>query len=73
MRTVAKFAAFNKRPLKYYGNNAPKCPHCESICSPTNDLLDEGQHDVLCSHCSREFTVNTQVSYSFDTYEPESA
>lgn len=45
------------------------CPYCGEIyeISDDYDLYDEGEHEIECSECERKFTVNTNVSYSFDT------
>lgn len=57
--------------LNFYGNNNPVCPHCGEDYSVSEHenwkLYDEGEHDVECSSCDQEFSVQTYVSTTFST------
>jgi DNA-directed RNA polymerase subunit RPC12/RpoP len=53
-----------------------RCPHCresEDVFDddPPGDIFDEGEHDVTCSHCGREFVVETRVTYEFTSRSAE--
>ena len=44
----------------------PKCRRTEKVGDGDNyDLYEEGEHEVTCGYCNHEYTVETQVSYSF--------
>lgn len=62
-------------PSGFWGKDQPVCPHCGHECDVSeNDwwrLYDEGEHEVSCPHCNEDFTVNTRVSFSFDTDSQE--
>ncbi len=82
---MEKFAALNKAkeeeghfPSDYWGNKAPRCPHCGTECSVVEHewwkLYEEGEHEVTCPHCDGgDFTVSVRVSYSYSTDEQEDA
>ena len=57
--------------LEFFGNDNPKCPHCGADCEISqNDwysLYEEGEHEVTCPDCDRDFIVSTSVSYTFTT------
>ena len=63
--------------LKFRGNDNPKCPHCGETIDVAQheqwELYDEGEHDMECPHCEREFVVSTNITYSFSTDEQEAA
>ena len=45
------------------------CPYCGEI-NEVNDnyeIYEDGEHDFTCCDCEKEFTVTTNISYSFDT------
>lgn len=46
-----------------------RCPKCKGTFDPyeneTYDVLEDGEHDLICPSCDHEFTITTQVSYSF--------
>jgi len=45
-----------------------RCPACGRTFDPRGDdyeVYSEGENDVTCPSCEREFTITTEVSYSF--------
>ena len=52
-------------------NKNPKCPHCATDCKISEQewwqLFEEGEHEVECPICERDFTVSTSVEYRFST------
>ncbi len=71
---MVRFAALKAEPggsLEFWGNDEPKCPHCGmSIGVDEYELwkiYEEGEHEISCPKCSDEFTVTTNVRYSFST------
>lgn len=51
-------------------DNDVRCPECGHIQEAVADCDDsdryaEGEHSVTCSECEHEYTIETQVSYSF--------
>ena len=81
---MEKFEALKKAkeserhyPSGYWGNDSPRCPHCGTECSVSENewwkLYEEGEHEVSCPHCDGDFSVSTRVSYSFSTDEQEDA
>lgn len=64
-------------PSDYWGNDNPRCPHCGTECSVSENewwkLYEDGEHEVSCPHCDGDFSVSTRVSYSFSTDEQEDA
>jgi uncharacterized Zn-finger protein len=57
-------------------NDQPKCPHCGSDYSITeNDgwrLYDESEtHDVECPVCDQSFRVNSHADWRFSTDEQD--
>jgi len=61
----------SKNSFDYWGNDSPKCPHCdEEIGVGDNDLYriyEEGEHQVDCPQCDQPFMVSTRISHSFST------
>lgn len=57
--------------LEFWGNKAPKCPHCGHECDIGRNewwrIYEEGRHDVTCPMCDHDFTVSTRVGYTFCT------
>ena len=41
-----------------------RCPECGHTQAP-EELYEEGEHRVDCGNCEAEFTVSTQISYSY--------
>ena len=77
-----RFAALKKAkesekhyPSGYWGNDSPRCPHCGTECSVSDNewwkLYEEGEHEVCCPHCDEDFSVSTRESHSFSTDEQE--
>lgn len=70
---VEKLAALTAAPdsLAFWGNDAPKCPHCGHSCGigkyDLNRLYEEGTHEVDCPACDLPFSVVTRVSFTFST------
>lgn len=62
-------------PSDYWRRDQPRCPHCGTECDVSDNdwwrLYAEGEHEVSCPHCNGDFTVSTQVSYSFSTDNQE--
>jgi len=63
--------------LEFFANEQPKCPHCgashDISQSGTYRLYEEGEHELTCGDCDRDFKVQTRVSYSFSTDEQDEA
>lgn len=61
--------------IEYWGNKEPMCPHCDHVCEISrnewHDLYDtqEGDHEVSCPSCDREFTVGVRCEFTFNTDE----
>lgn len=57
--------------LHFYGNANPVCPHCGEIYDVQKHeayrLYAEGDHDVECGECDKEFVVSTNISTTFST------
>jgi transposase-like protein len=50
----------------------PHCGKCHEVYSWYDDeLYEDGEHDFTCEDCDEEFTVITNISYSFDTEKKE--
>lgn len=49
------------------------CPWCGEIYNIDDEyeLYGEGEHDLTCHHCDKEFSVETNVTYSFSTERKE--
>lgn len=49
------------------------CPYCGEVYEIEDEyeLYIEGEHEVECPFCERAFTVNVNVSYSYDTRRAE--
>lgn len=71
-----KFAALKScadaiERLDFFRRDEPKCPHCGHECDISENgwwrLYEEGSHDVTCPSCDEDFTVETNVVYSFST------
>lgn len=48
-----------------------RCPHCREQ-SRVHDgenysMFEDGEHEVSCDSCGKDFTVSTSVSYSFSS------
>lgn len=60
---------------EFIRNDNPICPHCGCNCDISDNelwhLLEEGDHDIECPSCGKEFHVVTNVAYSFSTDEQE--
>lgn len=59
----------------FWGLDDPKCPHCGEVYSVHDneawELYEDGTHEADCPECEMQFTVTTNVSYSFSTDEQE--
>lgn len=69
---ASRFEALRKgNSWEFMFTNSPKCPHCGHDCSVLDNewwfLYEEGEHDVECPSCDKEFSVSTHVSHSFST------
>jgi DNA-directed RNA polymerase subunit RPC12/RpoP len=49
----------------------PKCGHQHDVwdCVLPGTICEEGEHDVMCEDCEHKFTIETSVSYSFESPE----
>jgi uncharacterized C2H2 Zn-finger protein len=44
----------------------PKCRHSVSVSDSENyELYEDGEHAVSCTSCDHDFTVSTNISYTF--------
>lgn len=45
------------------------CPYCGQIyeIDDAYELYEEGDHEVYCGNCDKNFRVTTNVSYHYDT------
>lgn len=54
-----------------------RCPHCSYVMdvaeSELFELYEDGDHDINCDDCGKEFTVVTSVSHSFESPELSAA
>lgn len=54
-----------------------RCPHCKhvmDVCdSELYELYEDGDHDIYCGECGKEFTVVTTVTHSFESPELSAA
>jgi len=54
-------------------SSSVRCPYCghhwDVGDSDDYDLYKEGQHDVTCSRCEKDFEVSTSVTYTFQSPE----
>ncbi len=46
-----------------------RCPKCGAVWDPHEaenyDVFEDGEHEVSCQECDCDFTVSTDVSYTF--------
>lgn len=63
--------------MEFFGLRNPRCPHCgtehDISESGAYRLYEEGEHELDCESCEREFTVSTRVSYTFSTDTQEAS
>ena len=61
--------------MDFWGNDAPKCPHCGDAADVSENewwrLYEEGEHEVTCPACDLDFAVSMRVSYTFSTEDQE--
>jgi len=62
--------------LEYWGNDEPKCPHCDrDIDIHKYDLLflcaNDNRQQIECPCCYEKFFVQTRFKWTFDTDEQE--
>lgn len=59
--------------ILFFGNSDPLCPHCAAVYDIEEhgnyELHEEGEHEITCSFCDLDFTVNTFIVRSFSTLE----
>ena len=52
-----------------------RCPSCLHTWSPYGyddyEILEDGEHDISCPKCDKEFYISTHVSFTFDSPEIE--
>lgn len=70
--TQQRLQALNDGPTTdFWHERDPKCPHCGHVAEiEANELYrlyEEGEHQVDCPACDLEYTVTTDVSFSFST------
>lgn len=51
------------------GSDGYYCPHCGEYFEVYDDyeLYTDGDHDMTCPECGKNFVLTTSVSYSFET------
>lgn len=65
-------SSLNSENPDTFSNDYVICPYCGDAISD-EDLIDlpecyeDGQHEITCDECGREFEVITYVSYSWKT------
>ena len=46
-----------------------RCPYCKNTWDPSNDddgsIWSDGEHNVWCSECDKDFEMSTHVSFTF--------
>lgn len=46
-----------------------RCPYCHHTSTVSDseqyELYEEGEHEVGCSNCNKDFTVSTAIQYTF--------
>jgi hypothetical protein len=62
--------------IDFWGNESPKCPHCGQDFDIQDaeawDLYsDDDTHEVECQSCELEFSVTTNVRYTFTTSDQD--
>ncbi len=62
--------------IEYWGNDCPKCPHCDrSVGIDENELYnlydDSDIHEVECPFCEKEFEVKSISKWTFSTDEQD--
>lgn len=62
--------------LDFSHNDSPKCPHCGSDFSISENEAwhlydDDDAHEVECGGCDLPFTVATHTTYAFSTDEQD--
>lgn len=50
-----------------------RCPACGLMVQPDWEysIWEEGEHDVTCNECGKDYTVETCVTYSFTCIDPD--
>lgn len=76
MSEVKKLAALKSGDsYDFWGLDRPKCPHCGEVYNVDDneayELYEDGTHEIHCPDCETQFTVTTNVYYSFSTDEQE--
>jgi hypothetical protein len=56
----------------YMHNESPRCPHCDHWCDITKQewwqlFDDNGDREVACPSCGKDFTVEVHCKYTFST------
>lgn len=58
-----------------YSNYCIVCPYCGDEKEDEYDhpemYFEEGSHDAYCGVCDKEYVVNTEVKYSYETEKIE--
>ena len=48
-----------------------RCPHCRVAFDPIGDegyeFYHDGEHEIYCHECDKQFTFITHVSFSFES------
>ena len=51
--------------------NAVRCPSCTKSFDPYDyelyDILEDGEHTIICPDCDYEFEISTHVTFEFDS------
>ena len=59
-----------KKPSESFSHDEyVRCPHCLHFWRPrdheTYAVFEDGEHDIYCHQCDKEFTVSTHISFSW--------
>lgn len=47
------------------------CPYCDYEFEHPDNIYEEGEEEVECSHCDKTFTCNTEAKYTYTTNKLE--
>lgn len=67
----------SKNSIDYWGNNNPKCPHCDETIDVSEHELwhlyqePDDSHDIECPYCQKELRVQSNCKWTFSTDEQD--
>ncbi len=56
--------------LDYFSNDNPICPYCDNKIKDWHEDVsyqDDGQTDLTCDKCEKDFTCTTLIKHTFST------